>query len=166
MAIQHTYLQFHNHGWCRTERKTRGPQVRQWCEVRGRRRLTLPNHRRTAMHAAILLGIALTGLGCQNKSSDLSEVPPVYTSIGTPGTNPYPSYAAPSSYSGYYQRSYGEDVSDVYPTHWDAMRANNLQLRAGARSRREHRSGDRGFRLRQLDPAASGPKPPAGRHVE
>jgi hypothetical protein len=83
------------------------------------------------MQAAFVVAIALTGLGVQNKSNDLSDVPPVYSSSDEPVhsaidsaiTNPYPRYTTPSSYSGYYQRSYGDDVSDVYPTHWDALHA-------------------------------------------
>jgi hypothetical protein len=103
------------------------------------------------MQAAFVIGIALAGLGCQNKTNDLSDVPPVFSSTGStetkpdstetkPGTieakqdtaetkpggnmpDPYPRYTIPSSYSGTYQRSHNEDVSDVYPTHWDVMRS-------------------------------------------
>lgn len=83
------------------------------------------------MQAAFVMAIALTGLGCQNKSTDLGDIPPVFTretqpvysSVETLGTHPYPSYASPSSYSGYYPRSYVDDISDVYPSHSDVLRA-------------------------------------------
>jgi hypothetical protein len=75
------------------------------------------------MQASFIVAIALTGLGCQNKSDELSDVPPVFSSLNGSEVNAYPRYTTPSSYSGYYQRSVGDDASDVYPTHWDAMRA-------------------------------------------
>lgn len=75
------------------------------------------------MQTAFVMAIALTGLGCQNKTQDLSDYPPTYSAIGTTEPSPYPRYTTPSSYSGYYQRTYSNDVSDVYPTRWDAMRS-------------------------------------------
>jgi hypothetical protein len=78
---------------------------------------------RTAMQGAVVMAIALTSLGCHNKSDDVIEVPPLSSAIGSEYTNPYPRYTTPSSYSGFYKRSYSDDVSDVYPTHWDAWRA-------------------------------------------
>ena len=75
------------------------------------------------MQGAIVTAIALIGLGCQNKSDDVSGLQPVYSATATTYANPYPTYTVPSSYSGYYQRSYSDDVSDVYPTHWDAVSA-------------------------------------------
>jgi hypothetical protein len=87
------------------------------------------------MQAAFVLAFALTGLGCQNKSNELSDGPPVFSAaepsapnpdsgaVGTTVPNPYPRYTTPSSYSGYYRRNVNDDVSDVYPTHWDAVRS-------------------------------------------
>jgi hypothetical protein len=75
------------------------------------------------MQAALVITVALAGLGCQNKPSDLSDVPPVYDAIESVESVPYPRYATPSSYSGYYPRTCENDVSDVYPTHWDALHA-------------------------------------------
>jgi hypothetical protein len=75
------------------------------------------------MPGAVVMAIALTSLGCHNKSGDVSYLPPASSSIGSGYTNPYPRYTTPSSYSGFYTRSFSDDVSDVYPTHWDAVRA-------------------------------------------
>ena len=77
--------------------------------------------------------IALTGLGCQNKSSDLSDGSaglyvgrhPRHQALSRHLLVPHPRILVTT------RRSYSEDVSDVYPTHWDAMRATTLQLRAG-----------------------------------
>jgi len=75
------------------------------------------------MQSAIVMAIAITGLGCQNKSLDLLDIPPVFSSADSHYTNPYPSYATPSSYSGYYSRTYGGPTFDPYPTHWDSLRS-------------------------------------------
>jgi hypothetical protein len=75
------------------------------------------------MQAAIVVAIALTGLGCQNKEDESNDIPPVFSSINDTEATPYPQYTSASSYSGFYPRNFSDDVSDVYPTHWDAMRA-------------------------------------------
>jgi len=85
------------------------------------------------MQGAIVMAIALTGLGCQNKSCDLSNPQPAYGSFGATSTyaKPYPSYATPSSYSGYYSRSYTDNAWDPYPTHWDSLRSTLYSLMLG-----------------------------------
>jgi hypothetical protein len=85
------------------------------------------------MQGATVLAIALTGLGCQNKSCDLSNPPPPYRSFGDSYTytNPYPHYTTPSYYSGYDSRSYADNAWDPYPTHWDSLRSTLWSLVLG-----------------------------------
>jgi hypothetical protein len=75
------------------------------------------------MQGAIVMAIALAGLGCQNKSCDDGGAPLSYMSIDGAATNPYPTFTPPSAPSGLYKRIYNDDISDVYPTHWDAIRS-------------------------------------------
>ncbi len=75
------------------------------------------------MQAALVMAFALTGLGCQNKEEVVAEPLPVYTTTTSAEPNPYPRYTTPSSYSGYYQRNENTDISDVYPNHWEVLRA-------------------------------------------
>jgi hypothetical protein len=75
------------------------------------------------MQGAIVMAIAVCGLGCQNKTSDVGDVTPVYRPIDSMNANPYPESSSPSSTSYYYQRSYNDYALNVYPTRWDAVRA-------------------------------------------
>jgi hypothetical protein len=75
------------------------------------------------MAGAFLIALSLTGLGCQNKIPNMNDVPPVFSATAaSPSDVAYGAYPTPT-YSGYFQRSYGDDVADVYPTHWDAVHA-------------------------------------------
>jgi len=74
------------------------------------------------MQGAIVMAIALSGLGCANKSCELSDAPPACSSTDRAHAKPYPSYA--SSYSGYYSRSYGGHDSPAQISHLGGLRAN------------------------------------------
>jgi len=74
------------------------------------------------MQGAVVMVIALSGLGCNNKSCDVSNAPPGCRSTGCACTNAYAGYAAPSSHSGYDSRSYRGDDSPAYTSHVGLLR--------------------------------------------
>jgi len=66
------------------------------------------------MHGAVVMVIALSGLGCNNKSCDLGDAPPACSATGCACTNPYAGSAAPSSHSGYDSGSYSSCDSSAH----------------------------------------------------
>jgi hypothetical protein len=57
------------------------------------------------MQSAIVIVIALSGIGCHNKCSDVSNSAPACNTIGGIDANSYPSFHAPSSYCGWHSMS-------------------------------------------------------------
>ncbi len=72
------------------------------------------------MHAGMVMLVALAGLGGDNGCGDASEGGSVYSAVVSPYTNPYPSFATPSSYSGYYARPASYESPD-YANHQAAI---------------------------------------------
>ncbi len=54
------------------------------------------------MHSAIVILMAVSGLGCQNPSSDATNLPTPLSPVVSSAANPFPSNAIPPPYPGYY----------------------------------------------------------------
>jgi len=75
------------------------------------------------MQGAVVMVIALSGLGCNNKSCDVSDATPACRSTGCSCANPYPGYATPSSHSGYDSTSYRGYDSPAHTSRVGLLRA-------------------------------------------
>jgi hypothetical protein len=64
------------------------------------------------MHAAMVMVVALAGLGGDNNCSNLGDGGTAYLVVDSPYMNPYPTFTTPSSYSGYYPRPGSDQFSD------------------------------------------------------
>jgi hypothetical protein len=77
------------------------------------------------MHGAILMLVALTGIGCQNKPVDSTDLPPVLTPAPASTSLEAPAAAAttsPPPYPRYFGPTY-PDVEEMYSTHLGSLRA-------------------------------------------
>jgi len=81
------------------------------------------------MQGAILMAIALSGLGCANKSCDVSDAPTACSSTGGAYTKTYSGYG--SSYSGYYSRSYRGYLLPAQTSDVGGLRATIYSLVVG-----------------------------------
>ena len=74
------------------------------------------------MQGAIVMLMALSGLGCQNRSNDVGDAPTASTTVVTPSVDPIPGYTTPPPYPRYFPEN-DSNVEWGYRTPWDAMRA-------------------------------------------
>jgi hypothetical protein len=79
------------------------------------------------MQAAVVMLMALTGLGCQNKPVDSTDMPSVLTPAPAPAS-PSPeaptteTTATPPPYPRFFPEAY-PDIEDLYSTHLGIMSA-------------------------------------------
>jgi hypothetical protein len=79
------------------------------------------------MQAAIVMLMALSGLGCQNKPADLTDLPPVLAPASS-AESPAPeaptteTTTTPPPYPRYFPETY-PDIEDLYSTHLGIMTA-------------------------------------------
>jgi hypothetical protein len=67
------------------------------------------------MQGTVIMLMALSGLGCHNKSCDVAYGPPAYSCFsGGCYANVYPDYVSPSCYSGCFSSSYSGCYSSYY----------------------------------------------------
>jgi len=67
------------------------------------------------MQGTVVMLMALSSLGCHNKSYDVVYAPPTYSCFGGGCyANVYPNYVAPSSYNGCYAGGYSGCYSSCY----------------------------------------------------
>jgi hypothetical protein len=67
------------------------------------------------MQGTVIMLMALSGLGCHNKSCDVAYGPPTYSCFsGGCYANVYPDYASPSCYSGCFSSGYSGCYSSYY----------------------------------------------------
>jgi hypothetical protein len=83
------------------------------------------------MYGAIMMAIAIGGLGSHNKSLDVTEAPSTYAPIGSAYANPYAIYTTPSSYSGYDSMGYRSYKLEEYTSHRGAVRSTLWSLVLG-----------------------------------
>jgi hypothetical protein len=77
---------------------------------------------RNAMHGAIVMLVALSGLGCQNRSDDVGNAPTAPSTVVTPALDPLPASTTPPPYPRYFPEN-NINVESGYGTPWGAMRA-------------------------------------------
>jgi hypothetical protein len=82
---------------------------------------------------AILMTIALTGLGCHNKSCETTTPQRLYSSgVAMPSyALPHIGYANPVGYIGYPLAPEADLAWDPYPTHWDSIQSTLFSLVLG-----------------------------------
>jgi hypothetical protein len=74
------------------------------------------------MQGAIVMLMALSGLGCQNKIIDKGELPTSVSPIVSAAANPAPSSTNPPPYPQYFNIGSG-DTETADPTHWEILRS-------------------------------------------
>jgi hypothetical protein len=74
------------------------------------------------MQGALVMLFALSGLGCQNKTDDSGQVPPLVIPIEIPEANPAPGSTTPRPYPQYFDLS-SAGIETAEPTHWEVLRA-------------------------------------------
>jgi hypothetical protein len=74
------------------------------------------------MQGAVVMLMALSGLGCQNKISDSGEIPAVVSPIVSPVANPAPVATTPPAYPQYLVPGSG-DTETADTTHWGVLRS-------------------------------------------
>jgi hypothetical protein len=74
------------------------------------------------MNGAIVMMMALSGLGCQNRSDEIGAAPTAPTAVVTPSVDPLPGSTAPPPYPRYYPEN-DFNVESGYRTVGDMMRA-------------------------------------------
>ena len=74
------------------------------------------------MHGAIVMLMALSGVGCQNKIGDSGDPPASVSPIVSPAVNPAASSTTPPPYPQFDFGGYGSP-EPAEPTHWDVLRS-------------------------------------------
>jgi len=74
------------------------------------------------MQGAMVLLMALSGLGCQNRSDGLADAPKAPSAVVAPSVDALPGYTTPPPYPSYYPEI-DANVESGYRTPWNAMRA-------------------------------------------
>ena len=74
------------------------------------------------MQGAMVMLVALSGLGCENRSNDVGNAPTAPSTVVTPSVDAIPASTTPPPYPRYFPEN-DFNVESGYPTHWDAIRA-------------------------------------------
>jgi hypothetical protein len=77
---------------------------------------------RNAMQVSVMMVMALSGLGCQNKECEVFPTPQISHASSSCATNMHPGSAAPSGYPAYAPGGYGVTTPLDYTVH-GAMRS-------------------------------------------
>jgi hypothetical protein len=74
------------------------------------------------MQGAMLMLMALSGLGCQNKIGDSGELPAAVRPIASPAANPAPGAITPPPYPQYSVPG-SDDTETADTTYWGVLRS-------------------------------------------